>query len=411
MSNQGRMSKSMSKILAAALLTGGLSATILVMAPQLRAQTPTVPAAPAPAATPPAAAPAPAQAAKPAAPPPGMMSTGEVPFYADWAGSKHADAKTEPFRHWDKEGVIPAECAQCHSTPGFRDYIGADGSTPFKVDRPVPVGTVITCTACHNSKASSLATVVFPSGAKVEHLDANARCMTCHQGRESTVSVNKAIAGAPDDQVMPKLAFINVHYFAAGATLYGHIAKGGYEYPGKAYAGLLKHRAPYTTCTSCHATHALEVKVSDCAACHKEVTNKASLHKIRTDKVDLDGSGDANKGVAEEIDNLRGKLFATIQDYAKNVAKKPVVYSGANYPYFFVDTNGNGQPDGKEAIFPNRYQNWTPRMMKAAYNYQFVTKDPGAYAHNPAYTAQLLHDSLADLGTRVTVDLKKATRP
>ncbi len=48
--------------------------------------------------------------------------------------------------------------------------------------------------------------------------------------------------------------------------------------------------------------------------------------------------------------------------------------------------------------------------MKAAYNYQFVTKDPGAFAHNPAYAAQLLHDSIADLGTRVSVDLKKATQ-
>lgn len=400
MSNQG-----LSTILAAALLTGGITATILAMAPQLRAQTP--PAAPAPAAPPPAAMPAP----QPPAAPPGMISTSEVPFYAGWASSAHADAKSEPFRHWDKEGVIPTECARCHSTPGFRDYVGADGSTPFKVDQPATVGSVITCVACHNTKTASLSTVIFPSGAKVEHLDANARCMTCHQGRESTVSVNKAIAGVPDDQVVPKLGFINVHYFAAGATLYGHLAQGGYEYPGKTYAGLLKHRAPYTTCTSCHATHTLQVKVNDCAACHKEVTNTASLHKIRTDKVDLDGSGNADQGVAEAIDNLRGKLLAAIQDYAKNVAKKPIVYSAPDFPYFFVDTNGNGKPDGKEAIFPNQYKNWTPRLMKAAYNYQFVTKDPGAYAHNPAYAAQLLHDSLADLGTRVTVDLKKATRP
>ncbi len=399
MSNQGRTSR----ILAAALLTGGLCATVLVMAPQLRAQTP-----PAPAAPPPAAAPAPTASPTP---PPGMIPTTDVPFYADWAGSKHAAAKSEPFRHWDKEGVIPAECARCHSTPGFRDYVGADGSTPFKVDHPVPVGSVITCTACHNDKTVRLSTVIFPSGAKVEHLDANARCMTCHQGRELTVSVNKAIAGVPDDQVMPKQGFINVHYFAAGATLYGHIAQGGYEYPGKSYAGLLKHRAPYTTCTGCHATHALEVKVNDCAACHKEVTDKASLHKIRADKVDLDGSGDASKGVAEEIDNLRGRLLTAIQDYARSVAKKPIVYSAPDFPYFFVDTNDNGKPDGKEAIFPNQYKNWTPRLIKAAYNYQFVTKDPGAYAHNPAYAAQLLHDSLADLGSKVKADLSKAKRP
>jgi hypothetical protein len=59
----------------------------------------------------------------------------------------------------------------------------------------------------------------------------------------------------------------------------------------------------------------------------------------------------------------------------------------------------------------NRFNAWSPRLLKAAYNYQFVTKDPGAYAHNPIYTLQILHDSLSDLGTRITVDLARAKRP
>ena len=392
MSNRGRMSK----ILAAALLAGGLSAAALVMAPQLRAQTP------------PGGAPAPAAAP---APPPGMISTTQVPFYADWASSAHADHKAEPFNHWNKEGVIPAECARCHSTIGFRDYVGADGSTPFKVDHPAPVGTVITCVACHNDKTVRLSKVIFPSGITVDHLGPDARCMTCHQGRESTASVNKALAGIPDDQVAPKLDFINVHYFAAGATLYGNQVKVGYQYPGKKYVGRFEHRAPYTTCTACHATHTLAVKVDDCAACHKEVTDKASLHLIRADKIDRDGTGNLNEGVAQQIDRLRGMLLAAIQEYAKQVVKKPVVYSAADFPYFFVDTNGDGKPDKAETKFPNRYKAWTPRMMKAAYNYQFVTKDPGAFAHNPNYVTELLHDSIADLGAKVKVDLGKAQRP
>ncbi len=49
--------------------------------------------------------------------------------------------------------------------------------------------------------------------------------------------------------------------------------------------------------------------------------------------------------------------------------------------------------------------------MKAAYNYQFITKDPGAYAHNGAYAIELLQDSLNDLGAKVKVDLGKAVRP
>ena len=40
--------------------------------------------------------------------------------------------------------------------------------------------------------------------------------------------------------------------------------------------------------------------------------------------------------------------------------------------------------------------------MKAAYNYQLSRKEPGAWAHNFDYVAQLLFDSVADLGGSVT---------
>lgn len=391
MSTQSRIIK----IVAAALLAGGFSASALMVASGLHAQT---------ASPPPAAPEAPASA-------PGMISTTQVPFYAEWAGSPHAKRDAEEFNHWNKEGVIPVECARCHSTPGFLDYLGADGSTPFKVDHPAPVGTVITCMACHNDKAIHLTSVTFPSGLKAEHQGADARCMTCHQGVESTNSVNKALAGLGDDAATPKLDFINVHYTAAASMLFGDQAKVGYEYPGKTYTGRFMHREPYTHCTACHQTHALSVKVDNCMACHKEVTDKASLHLIRTDKIDRDGNGDVTEGVAQEIDQLKAKLLAAITEYAKDVVKKPIVYTPEVFPYFFNDLNGNGVADKDEAKFPNRYKSWTPRLMKAAYNYQFVFKDPGAYAHNANYAAELMLDSLADLGVKVKVDIARAKRP
>jgi hypothetical protein len=36
--------------------------------------------------------------------------------------------------------------------------------------------------------------------------------------------------------------------------------------------------------------------------------------------------------------------------------------------------------------------------MKASFNYQLSRKEPGAWAHNFDYMAQLLYDSIADLG-------------
>ena len=351
-------------------------------------------------------------ASTPTTPPtPGALPFTEVPFYAEWASSPHARRSGEPFNHWNTDGVIPVTCAKCHSTPGFRDFLGADGTTPGVVDHPAPIGTVISCIACHNDKTVGLSSVKFPSGLQVSGLGGEAICMTCHQGVESTNSVNKAVAGTADDTVNPKLEFINVHYTAAGAMLMGTKAKVGYEYPGKIYAGQLQHVQPYTRCTTCHELHTVAVKFTACKGCHGQVTDMASLAQIRVGTADYDGTGDATEGLAQEVGHQRARLFAAITAYAKAVSGKPIVYSLEDFPYFFVDTNGNGVADKDETKFPNRYKSWTPRLLKAAYNYQFVTKDPGAFAHNPHYALELLYDSIADLGNKVPVDLSKVTRP
>lgn len=49
-----------------------------------------------------------------------------------------------------------------------------------------------------------------------------------------------------------------------------------------------------------------------------------------------------------------------------------------------------------------RYESWTPRLLRAAYNYPWVAKDPGAFAHNGKYILQVLCDSRRDLGASVS---------
>jgi hypothetical protein len=46
-------------------------------------------------------------------------------------------------------------------------------------------------------------------------------------------------------------------------------------------------------------------------------------------------------------------------------------------------------------------------LLRAAYNYQWVAKDPGAFAHNGKYMMQVLIDSLKDIGGNVS----SMTRP
>ena len=59
--------------------------------------------------------------------------------------------------------AVPVGCAKCHSTPGYLDYLGADGTAAGVVDNPAPIGTVVSCEACHNQKAAELTSVVLES--------------------------------------------------------------------------------------------------------------------------------------------------------------------------------------------------------------------------------------------------------
>lgn len=334
---------------------------------------------------------------------PAMEPEVEIPFLTLWEDSAHADATAEAFTHWNEDDppVVPASCAKCHSATGFEDFLGVDGSAFGAVDADQPVGTVITCTACHNDATLEMDSVVMPSGVELTGLGREARCMQCHQGRAWKGTVDEAVAGIDEDTVSEDLGFINIHYFAAAATKYGTVAKGGYEYDGKTYDSFFTHVEGYTSCIDCHDSHSLEVKVDECTTCHTDVATVEDLRDIRMpgSLVDYDGDGDMSEGIAGEIEGVQTKLYAAIQAYADEKSGTPIVYDPHAYPYFFIDTNANGDVDEGEAAFPNKYNAWTPRLLKAAYNYQVSIKDPGGYAHGGKYLIQLLVDSTEDLNS------------
>ena len=335
----------------------------------------------------------------------------EIPYLDAWASSPHAKRDAEAFRHWDKDGKVEEACARCHSTAGFRDFIGADGSTPWGVDKAPPTAGGIECVACHNDVTRYLDHVTFPSGLEVTELGDESRCMWCHQGRESTVSVNKTVSGLPEDGVNAELKFVNIHYRAAAATRFGTEAKGAYEYEGQTYAGVYEHDEGIEACIDCHNPHTTKISVEDCAVCHRNVKSEEDFVNIRELPGDFDGDGNVEEGIAFEIKGLHEALLAAISTYAKEISGKAIGYNADTYPYFFVDGDGSGAIEKSEAAFKNKFDAWTPRLLKAAYNYQFVAKDPGAFTHNPVYVIEILHDSLADLKTKVSIAMDGMERP
>jgi len=319
----------------------------------------------------------------------------------------HFAGSEEAFRHWDEEGEVPGRCSKCHSAAGLPLFL-EQGVT---INQPVANG--LNCATCHNDLTTftryESTGATFPSGATVtfgEEEDANL-CINCHQGRSSTVSVNSAVGGTGDDEVSDRLRFINIHYFAAGATLFGNEVQGAYQYEGNEYLGRNEHVGEFDTCTECHNTHALEVEVAECVECHESVETAADLLNIRESEVDFDGDGDVAEGLAGEIDTMRELLYQAMLDYSMNTVGTGIIYSSGSYPYFFTDANGDGLPDADEVNYGNRYATFTPRLLRATYNYQYSLKDPGAFAHNGQYLIQVLYDTLVDMG----VDVSGLTRP
>jgi len=396
------------------IFVGLLLAGVLLIVAACASPTPAPTQAPAQATQPPA----PTKAPEPTAVPAPTEAPVAAPNVDEWKGSGHADVKAEAFVHWDEEKEIPTSCAKCHSTAGYEDFVGADGSEAGKVDKAVavPPNPGITCQACHNEAASAMTSVTFPSGLTITGLGPEARCMQCHQGRESKVSLDKVFETLkvtdPDKTPAPvvtngvttTLGFRNIHYFAAAATLYGSMAKGGYEYDGKTYDAKNTHVEGYDTCVGCHNPHTLQVKVDQCAVCHEDVKTVEDLKNVRmiSSAKDYDGDGDVKEGMAKEIEGLQAILYAEIQKYAKDKAGAGVVYDPATYPYFLLDADGDGKADTNDKGAALGFTKWTPRMLKAAYNYQVSIKDPGAFAHGNKYIVQLLYDSIEDLGGDVS---------
>ena len=188
---------------------------------------------------------------------------------------------------------------------------------------------------------------------------------------------------------------------------FGSDAAGFYEYDGKTYAGTNQHPVVNDKpgCVGCHDAHNGTPDEEACKACHGETP----VDDIRgmSSTGDYNGDGDVTQGIRTEYRSLRDVLYTELQKYAKTTLGKPIVYDTNTYPYWFNDTNSNGELDEGENAYSNAYSTWSPRLLKAAYNFNFLRKNPGAAVHNGKYVIQIIIDSIEDLGG----DISKYVRP
>jgi hypothetical protein len=353
-----------------------------------------------------------------------------------WQLSAHGALETEPFRHWDEDyepdGFTPAgissSCTRCHSSAGFTQLAMGDATTSH-----YPT-TGVDCWACHNqtdlfadpaTRYSDLVTnpaledIVFPSGDTASFDNNSNMCMACHQGRSSTVQVDDATPNGTEQSPVDydSYNFINIHYYAAAATLFGTDVRGGYEYvlntysAQNAFPGI--HAAEgrnLVDCVGCHMDgslarspaaplqtekHTFMPAIEDCTFCHSDTGGGFQ---------DLSGAPGRN---FRDVEQLKGDLLEAIEDYADvggglpNVSR--VFYEGHTYPYWFKCDSDETCDNKVGASYGNRYTDFDFDMLTAAYNYGVSDKEPGGYIHNAAYIEQLLYDSTLLMGGTPTV--------
>ncbi|MGD8632130.1 MAG: hypothetical protein PVF85_01075 [Anaerolineales bacterium] len=315
---------------------------------------------------------------------------------AHFAGSSPA------FRHWDTPpgAQIPEECGQCHSAAAIPQLI-SDGELASQAP-----SNGLYCSTCHRDVQDWSVYNVTPkvlsliSGLELRNEEFDI-CVTCHLANRSAAELQSVVANLNPDITNRRIEMLDMHFTPAGSTVLGSLAGYGFEYPGKTYAGRFDHVESYDTCSECHDAHSLVVDSQGCPQCHLAITDSGDLNKLRFSLVDFDGDNDTSEGFAGEIATMLDKLYARIQDYATDELEAPIIYDDRSYPYFFNDSNGDGKANPDEVEDANRFVSWSPRLLKAAYNYRYAAMDPGAFAHNGIYVLQLLYDSIEDLGGSV----------
>ena len=352
----------------------------------------------------------------------------------DWAKSGKGDVTALPWKNsvthdWKSSGTanatpattVATDCVRCHVTKGFTQYVGSGytnispvGSSSDKSSEP------LTCNGCHNTdravnpgfsiRSSSYVTAYYNySSVTTKKLIVKANkffgykpfyspptpttnggsnlCISCHTGRQSgetLLAANKAGLN------FNNASFINSHYMSAAGTLYQstgfrfytstvrnkYLISGGglwHQYigtnPGAGLPGGVNG-----PCVGCHMA-------SDPASTPRHsfnsVTKESSVLSFCNNLSCHGGAMDS------DFPTLTSGYFNDSLAALKYLlqTKKGIYYTDV-YPYFY-DVNGA------------QFKAWgNVKTMGAAFNYNLLIREKGAWAHNPDYVHRLIWDSI-----------------
>jgi hypothetical protein len=283
-------------------------------------------------------------------------------------------------------------CINCHSLQGtdwkLSTHNTKDGAACVDC-HAVHVGHPNSCNTCHNGQTSS-----DPTSVPLRN-----RCMTCHLGNVSGDSIKNE---AGDFSAM---TFINSASLPGGWTIYRKIGFSFYTSTAK-YAnpanylhymigvGNTRGTGTSDTCITCHIGQASEPKR------HLPLPVDRSGNLLSTVCGNCHGSGETNMPPVMSTQNLKnekGDYEAALAVLAKVLKDRGFSYTEV-YPNFTntdwaTDSGttggfGNAVVPGSGGMTAGKY------TMGAAFNFNLLWHDYGAYAHNRYYAKRLIYDSI-----------------
>lgn len=346
-----------------------------------------------------------------------------------------------------------ASCQRCHTTTGVRAYLAAneDGDASDYVAplafNPSFKPEMLECWGCHANNLGGLRqtgaitadysyintnfvtgveTVVLEETYTYPDVKGSNICMSCHTGRQNGETIKNLVSANGITIDFTNLSFINSHYLTAGGTVF---TATGYEYPTLSYANVSYYAhdkigtaaEPGTgsegPCIGCHLTsaesHSFVPFKRDEAAAGQPITAITSTVCIECHDgahgpaFVAEGGDAAAVAAAAAFLNLEEEDFAAaLSVLDASLAERGFLFS-PSYPYFYNDLNANGVLDPAEIDRNNGVKNWNSvgdadttgattgkGNMGAAFNFNLLEHDPGAFVHNRMYAKRLIFDSI-----------------
>ncbi|MDZ4184660.1 MAG: hypothetical protein U1D97_06735 [Desulfuromonadales bacterium] len=326
-------------------------------------------------------------------------------IHQQWGNSAHAGriasdtpdtAQVWGHYNWDQTTGTGnrAGCQRCHTATGAKNFLNspttytpANNDFSHLSDWTAATGSsqneLLYCSSCHSDVATGVlrnpgaitevyaaatagntagtATFAYPN------LEASNLCMGCHLGREIGDNIKN------DNDADGVRGFINSHYLAAGGMIFN---VSGYEYAATGYDTLGVHKqvgqadafgtGTNGPCVTCHMsgpephTFTASAASTACASCHGGLTDatlETSKHEFSLALVEL-----------------------------KTVLESKGIYFYEAHPYFYTAPYVVGGTNTGFTNWAGVYglDSWKD-VMGAAFNYNLVKHDPGAFVHNRQY--------------------------